>query len=256
VKLMLHVIEEGAMRQTVTGRFKTWDDARHAQDVLMAKGFAAGDIELPAHTQGVLAGLERLMASFFAADPLAGGTGTGPAEASPLAPGDTVLLAVHVADDGHAEFARATLAEARAIEVTTRGDPWNWATRDDAATRERSAIDELGLADLATAVRRRAAAASSATGTAQARKAAANAQAEAAAHAARAAAATAESSQRHRSDAVASASAPGAGAVMSRGVEVPAAPEATQPAKGAAPQIPDEFLEYEDDTPAHHRTLH
>ncbi|WP_322011668.1 hypothetical protein [Paraburkholderia sp. J12] len=230
------------MKQTVTGRFKTWDDARHAQDALMLMGFAAGDIELPAQTQGVLAGLERLVASFFAADPLAGGTGSGPAEASPLAPGDTVLLAVHVMDDARAELARATFVEARAIDVTNRGDPWNWATRDNATTREHSAIDELGLADLATAVRRRAAASSATTGATR--------------EAPAPTATTAESSQRHRSDVVASASAPGAGAVMSRGVEVPAAPEATQPAKGAAPQIPDEFLEYEDDTPAHHRTLH
>jgi hypothetical protein len=61
-----------------------------------------------------------------------------------------------------------------------------------------------------------------------------------------------------------SASAPGAGAVMgAHHVDVPAAPEATRPAAGVAPQIPDEFLEYEEDIPAHHkdvpgqtRTLH
>jgi len=39
-------------------------------------------------------------------------------------------------------------------------------------------------------------------------------------------------------------------------IEVAGAPEAIRPAENAAPLIPDEFLEYEDDTPLHPRTLH
>ncbi|MFP6561289.1 hypothetical protein WJ542_23725 [Paraburkholderia sp. B3] len=135
------------MRQTVTGRFRTWDDARHAQDVLLHQGFAAGDIELPAHAPGVLAGIERLMASFFATEHRVGG--------APHTLDDKVLLAVHVMDDAHAELACATLGAEHAVEVAIRTDPWSWATPDESPARERSALDELGLADLATAVWRR-----------------------------------------------------------------------------------------------------
>jgi hypothetical protein len=238
------------MRQTVTGRFRTWEDARHAQDVLMHNGFAAGDIEFPAHAPGVLAGIDRIVASFLATDLRGGGT-RGPG-AAPSAPGDTVLLAVHVLDDEHASLARATLDAEHALEIGTRNTPWSWAPHDDGETREHSAIDELGLATLAAAVRRRA--------TAIAHSAPHSAPQSATQSTARAGAANPAGQPAETTEAVAtvlaSASAPGAGAVMGGHVEVPSAPVATQPAKDAAPQIPDEFLEYEDDTPAHHRTLH
>jgi hypothetical protein len=243
------------MRQTVTGRFKTWEDAWHAQDVLMLNGFAAADIELPAQTPGMLAGIERIMGGFFTADPLTGGApGTGPAT---YAPGDTVLLAVHVLDDDHASLARATLDSENALEIGTRNTPWNWAMHDDDAPREHSAIDELGLAHLAAVVRRRATAVAHA-----ATQAATHAATQAAGHAADRPARASEAKPAAAPEAtatatvLASASAPGAGAVTGGHVEVPGAPVATQPSRDAAPQIPDEFLEYEDDTPAHHRTLH
>lgn len=236
------------MRQTVTGRFRTWDDARHAQDVLMLQGFAADDIELPAHASGVLAGIERLVSSFFASsDPYTAGTGEPGAAPSAAAPGDAVVLAVHVSDDAHADRVRATLSAERALDIATRGDAWNWPSHDDAGARERSAIDELGLGDLAAAVRRRATSGpSSATADEASVRRSAVGPIEGAG----------TGQPASTSAAVASASAPGAGAVMGNRVEVPGAPEATRPAKDAAPQIPDEFLEYEDDTPAHHRTLH
>jgi hypothetical protein len=239
------------MRQTVTGRFRTWDDARHAQDVLLNQGFAAGDIELPAHTPGVLAGLERLVASFFAtAHRAREGVGERVGSA-PHAPGDMVLLAVHVTDDAHAELACATLGAEHAVEVAMRHDAWHWAMPDDTATRERSALDELGLAELATAVWRRTMTQPQADhapehapqGPGPAGGAASSGQ-------------PAGAGESAESAVLAAASAPGAGAIMGHAVEVPGAPVATQPAKDVAPQIPDEFLEYEDDTPAHHRTLH
>lgn len=230
------------MRQTVTGRFKTWNDAVHAQDTLIRKGFAAGDIELPAHSPSVLEGIERLVTSFFGGDPLA--RGTHDAGHEPMAPGDMVLVGVHVLDADHATLARDTLREEHAVDVAMRGAGWAWATHDEPGVREHSALDELGIAGFADAVRRRVASGSSHAQTAQPAKAAASG----------------SGSGNPGNDAEAtvltSASAPGAGAVMGHHVEVPAAPEATRPARDAALQIPDEFLEYEDDTPAHHRTLH
>lgn len=233
------------MKQTVTGRFRTWDDARHAQDALLQLGFTAGDIELPAHAPGVRAGIERLVASFFATDRHAG--------SMPHAPGDMVLLAVHVSDDAHAELASATLGAAHAVEVAMRSDPWSWAMPEDKATREHSALEELGLADLATAVWRRTITQPQSAQPAQSTHAPHQQGPAAAATEPGQPAAAPESAE---AAALAAASAPGAGAVMGRAVEVPGAPVATQPARDVAPQIPDEFLEYEDDTPAHHRTLH
>ncbi|RQH03901.1 hypothetical protein [Paraburkholderia dinghuensis] len=228
------------MRQTVTGRFKTWNDAVHAQDVLMLKGFAAGDIELPAHSSSVLAGIERLIGSFFANDPLA--RGGHDAEHAPMAPGDMVLVGVHVADEDHAELARDTLRDEHAIDIATRGPGWAWATQDTPVAREHSALEELGLAGLANAVRQRVAAASSPTPAAERKTADLSG--------------SGNPGNEAEATVLTAASAPGAGAVMGHHVDVPGAPEATRPAKDAAPQIPDEFLEYEDDTPAHHRTLH
>ena len=232
------------MRQTVTGRFKTWNDAVHAQDALILKGFAASDIELPAHSPSVLAGIERLVTSFFASDPAA--RGTHDAEHEPMAPGDMVLVGVHVADKDHATLARDTLRAEHAVDVAMRGAGWAWATSDAPGVREHSALDELGLAGLADAVRRLGAAASSPAQTAQPEKAASTGPGSG----------TGNPGNDAEATVLTSASAPGAGAVMGHHVDVPGAPEATRPARDAAPQIPDEFLEYEDDTPAHHRTLH
>ncbi|MBV8261844.1 MAG: hypothetical protein JO239_13080, partial [Paraburkholderia sp.] len=55
------------MKHIVTGVFQTYDEARHAQAALLQRGFAASDIDLPARTEGVLAGIERLVGSFFSA---------------------------------------------------------------------------------------------------------------------------------------------------------------------------------------------
>lgn len=230
------------MRQTVTGRFKTWNDAVHAQDALMLRGFAASDIELPVHSPSVLAGIERLISSFFASDPLA--RGTQDTEHAPTAPGDMVQVGVHVFDEDHAELARDTLRQEHALDVATRGAGWGWVTHDAPAAREHSALDELGLSGFADAVRQRVATGSSPT------------------HAPDAGTAASSGSGHPGNEAEAtvltSASAAGAGAVMGHHVEAHGTPEAAAPAKNAdaAPQIPDEYLEYEDDTPAHHRTLH
>jgi hypothetical protein len=233
------------MKQTVTGLFKTYDEARHAQDALLQRGFAASDIDLPAHTEGVLAGIERLVSSFFSSTgDVRQGAGTQPGMTPP--PGESVRIGVHVSDEAHADLARATLQEEHATEVALRGTPWAWPVTDHPVAREHSALDELGLSEVADAMRRRAAQAE------QAR--------EAAQGAAPADPATPAAAERPTSEAEATvltaASAPGAGAVMgAHHVNVPAAPEATRPAAGAAPQIPDEFLEYEEDNPEHHKDM-
>ncbi|WP_233883967.1 hypothetical protein [Paraburkholderia flagellata] len=231
------------MKQTVTGVFQTYDEARHAQDALLQRGFAAGDIDLPARTEGVLAGIERLVGSFFSTTGDVRRTTEAQTGMTPP-PGESVRIGVHVSDEAHANLAYETLREEHATDVALRGTPWAWPAADHPVAREHSALDELGLSEFADALRRRA------PQTEAAREQTAveptlgptvepmwqTSEAEA--------------------TVLTSASAPGAGAVMgAHHVDVPAAPEATRPAAGAAPQIPDEFLEYEEDTPEHHKDM-
>ncbi|CAG9265871.1 hypothetical protein [Paraburkholderia unamae] len=229
------------MKQTVTGLFKTYDEARHAQDALLQRGFAASDIDLPAHTEGVLAGIERLVTSFFSSTGDVRRSANEPPGTTPP-PQEAVRIGVHVSDEAHADLACTTLREEHATDVALRGSPWAWPATDRPVAREHSALDELGLSDFADAMRRR---------TAQADEGHQGTQGSAA-----------DAPMRPANEAEAtvltSASAPGAGAVMGAhhvDVDVPAAPEATRPAAGAAPQIPDEFLEYEEDTPEHHKDM-
>jgi hypothetical protein len=244
------------MKQTVTGLFETIDQARHAQEALLQCGFPASDIELPVHESGVLAGIERLVASFFSSTGDARANAGAPPE--PVAPTGNVLIGVRVADEARADLACNTLRGEDALEVAVRGGNWTWAATDtDPVAREHSALDELGLANLADAMRRR---------TAQpGQDEAADVQPGAADEAARASSGTtaqpAQPTQPARpvseaeATVLSSASAPGAGAVMGTTtrahVDVPAAPQATQPAGAAAPRIPDEFIEYEEDSHDH-----
>ncbi|MFX1764544.1 hypothetical protein PWP93_18445 [Paraburkholderia sp. A1RI-2L] len=217
------------MKQTVTGLFETYDKARHAQEALLQCGFSASDIELPVHESGVLAGIERLVSSFFSST--GDGRANPGASPEPVAPSGNVLIGVRVADEAHADLASNTLRGNDALEVAVRGGNWTWpATDADPVAREHSALDELGLANLAEAMRRRL---------------------EQAADDNAGAASDTVQPSRPMNDAEAtvltSASAPGAGAVMG----APAAARATQPAEAAAPRIPDEFIEYEEDSHDH-----
>ncbi|WP_395064158.1 hypothetical protein [Paraburkholderia silvatlantica] len=235
------------MKQTVTGVFQTYDEARHAQDALLQRGFAAGDIDLPARSEGVLAGIERLVGSFFSSTgDLRRTTETQTGMTPP--PGEAVRIGVHVSDEAHANLAYETLREEHATEVALRGVPWAWPATDRPVAREHSALDELGLSEFADAMHRRAAQTQAAR-----ERASANPGVEPAVE-------PAVEPMRPTSEAEAtvltSASAPGAGAVMgAHRVDVPGAPEATRPAAGVAPRIPDEFLEYEEDTPEHHKDM-
>ncbi|WP_434663876.1 hypothetical protein P5W99_16525 [Paraburkholderia sp. A3BS-1L] len=220
------------MKQTVTGLFETYDKARHAQEALLQCGFSASDIELPVHESGVLAGIERLVSSFFSST--GDGRANPGASPEPVAPSGNVLIGVRVADEAHADLASNTLRGNDALEVAVRGGNWTWpATDADPVAREHSALDELGLANLAEAMRRRL---------------------EQAADDEAGAASDTVQPSRPMNDAEAtvltSASAPGAGAVMGAPA-APAAARATQPAEAAAPRIPDEFIEYEEDSHDH-----
>jgi len=227
------------MKHTVTGLFKTYDEARHAQEALLQRGFAASDIELPAHTEGVLAGIERLVTSFFSTTGDARRTTEAQSGMTPP-PGEAVRIGVHVSDEAHADLARETLRGEHAMEVALRGSPWAWPATNRPVAREHSALDELGLADIAEAMRRRT------TQPAETQEAAREA----------APAAPTRPTSEAETTVLTSASVPGAGAVMGAPhVDVPAAPEATRPTAGVAPQIPDEFLEYEEDSPEHHKDM-
>jgi hypothetical protein len=236
-----HLAKEGVMKQTVTGLFKTYDEARHAQDALLQRGFAASDIDLPVHTEGVLAGIERLVTSFFSTTGDARRNAEAPSGLTPP-PDEAVRIGVHVNDEAHADLACQTLREEHATEVALRGSPWAWPATERPVAREHSALDELGLSEFADAMRRRASQAGEAHETAQ--------------QAAPASTTQAPPTSEAEATVLTSASAPGAGAVMgAHHVDVPGAPEATRPAAGVAPQIPDEFLEYEEDNPEHHKDM-
>ena len=235
------------MKLCVTGVFQTYEGARHAQAALLQRGFAASDIDLPARTEGVLAGIERLVGSFFSATGDVRRT-TEAQTGMPPPSGESVRIGVHVSDEVHANLAYETLREEHAMDVALRGTSWGWPAADRPLAREHSALDELGLSEFAEAMRRRAAQTGSA-GEAPREPTFPDPTV-----------APADESMRPTSEAEAtvltSASAPGSGAVMGvHHVDIPAAPEATRPAAGAAPQIPDEFLEYEEDTPEHHRDM-
>ncbi|WP_321814988.1 MULTISPECIES: hypothetical protein [unclassified Paraburkholderia] len=248
------------MRQTVTGLFKTYDAAQHAQEALLQRGFPASDIELPVHEAGVLAGIERLVSSFFSttgdvranAGAVPEPAPHAPAPAATATPDGNVLLGVRVSDEAHADLARETLRDEQALEVAIRGGNWTWASADaDPVMREHSALDELGLAGIADAMRRRA---TPAEATEPIPPTAASPE-----HMA----ADARTVNDAEATVLTAASAPGAGAVMGTSaaahnphetrarVDVPGAPQATQTSAAAAPRIPDEFIEYEEDSHDH-----
>ncbi|QGZ63832.1 hypothetical protein [Paraburkholderia acidisoli] len=258
------------MKQTVTGLFKSYDEALHAQAALLQRGFAASEIDLPAQNEGVLAGIERLVTSFFSTTgDVRQTTAEQQGEATPPL-GESVRIGVHVDDEVHAELAAETLRAEHALEVARRGAPWTWpaASTDHPAVpdaqREHSALDELGLGDIADAMRRRA-------------HAAATPPTEATASTVTPAATPVVDTinpvdplNEAEATVLTAASAPGAGAVMgvhhvevvdapvveAPVVNVPAAPEAKAPAQGVAPQIPNEFLEFEEASSEPHPEPH
>ena len=256
------------MRQIVTGLYETYDDARRAQDALLLKGFAVTDIELPvpgsaadtatggAHGGGLIAGIERFVASLFsgshAPSATPGPTGTSASDEAARAASlrfalqrGAVLIGVHVLDDAHAAVARDTLVQQQAIQVDTHASDWRLAAPDPDTMREHSALDELGIGGIADALRDKHGETASATGVPD------DATLRARYDALRETELPPSPPGRPDDDAavtaLASASAPGAGAVMSGGVGERDVSASAQPL-----ETPDEYVEYEEDFRGHH----
>jgi hypothetical protein len=162
------IAKEQAMRQIVTGLFETYDDARRAQDALLLKGFAVTDIELPVPGTGtgnghgahdVLARLEQFVSSLFAGRPASDAPPASPDEETHAASQrfalqrGAVLIGVRVFDDAHAAAARDTLVQQQALQVDEHASDWKPVAADPAVLHERSALDELGIGGLASALR-------------------------------------------------------------------------------------------------------
>ena len=262
------------MRQIVTGLFETYDDARRAQDALLLKGFAGTDIELPvpgteaatdagrpAHGgNGVLAGLERFVASLFSTRPVSPDTPPASADDEARAASlqfalqrGAVLIGVRVFDDAHAALARDTLVQQQALHVDEHAPDWQppGATTTPDATREHSALDELGIGGLTDALRPRAGPQPQPVRTVPADETLQTRYDEL-----RETAPPVEPVNRPDDDpaitALAAADGPGLAGVGGAGVDSDAvAPVVPEP---AASSVPDEFLEYEEDFRGHHAT--
>lgn len=139
------------MRHTVIGLFDTYSQAEAARDTLVQTGFARETIELQANPEpsvgsatdevassGVLANIERFLSSLFAAGPRASDT----ARYADAVRRGAVLVCVNAASESHAELARNTLRRLGATDVGERSP--NWDTPAE-SSRDHSILDELGI---------------------------------------------------------------------------------------------------------------
>jgi hypothetical protein len=144
---------EAAMRHTVIGLFNTYAEAEAARDTLVQTGFARETIELQANAEpsvgsatdevagsGVLANIERFLASLFASGPRAPET----ARYSEALRRGAVLVVIDAASESHAELARNTLTRLGATDIGERSPDWGNQTGTETA-REHSLLDELGI---------------------------------------------------------------------------------------------------------------
>ncbi|SDR51360.1 hypothetical protein [Paraburkholderia tuberum] len=139
------------MQHTVIGLFDTYMQAETARDTLVQTGFAREKIELQANAEpsvgsatsevanaGVLANIERFLASLFS-------TGPRPSDTARYAEAmrrGAVLVCVHAASESHAELARNTLVRLGATDI---GDRPPEADTPAATDRDHSILDELGI---------------------------------------------------------------------------------------------------------------
>ncbi|CAB3797519.1 hypothetical protein LMG28614_04588 [Paraburkholderia ultramafica] len=139
------------MQHTVIGLFDTYTQAESARDTLVRTGFAREAIELQANpgpsvgsatdevaSAGVLANIERFLSSLFT-------TGARAAETARYTEAvrrGAVLVCVNAASESHAELARNTLAKLGATDIGERLPDWDTQT---ANRREHSILDELGI---------------------------------------------------------------------------------------------------------------
>ncbi|RAS28765.1 hypothetical protein [Paraburkholderia bryophila] len=139
------------MRHTVIGLFDTYSQAESARDTLVQTGFARETIELQASPEpsvgsatdevagsGVLANIERFLSSLFATGSRAPDT----ARYAEAVRRGAVLVCVNAASEAHADLARETLTRLGALDIGERVPDGNV---DAAPGREHSVLDELGI---------------------------------------------------------------------------------------------------------------
>ena len=139
------------MQHTVIGLFDNYAQAEGARDALVQIGLARDTIELQANPEpsvdsatgevanaGVLANIERFLSSLFSSSPQ-------PPETARYAEAvrrGAVLVCVHASSEAHAELARDTLTRLGATDIGERLPDWNAET---APSRDHSVLDELGI---------------------------------------------------------------------------------------------------------------
>jgi hypothetical protein len=139
------------MQHTVIGLFDTYTQAETARDTLVQTGFARDTIELQAPPEpsigsateevagaGVLANIERFLSSLFSTDSHAPDT----ARYAEAVRRGAVLVCVRAASESHAELARNTLRRLGATDIGERSRDWRTPTAD---RRDHSILDELGI---------------------------------------------------------------------------------------------------------------
>ncbi|MFM0502310.1 hypothetical protein [Paraburkholderia caffeinilytica] len=269
------------MRHTVIGLFDTYSQAEAARDTLVQTGFARDTIELQANPEpsvgsatdevassGVLANIERFLSSLFATGPRAPET----ARYAEAVRRGAVLVCVSAASESHAELARNTLTRLGATDIGERSPEWD---APPESRRDHSILDELGIGAVTPGTPH-----TSSVATPGAAAPASTIQPET----------TADSlyppplmgtdaepfvppplAERPVRDpyndplndpvtdplvgdaghtAIAAGSMPGSGAVLQPSSEI--VPEMGQPAAGSGAQIPNEYLEYEEDFRTHY----
>src|SRR6266702_1022380 len=272
------------MRHAVIGLFDTYSQAEAARDTLVQTGFARDTIELQANAEpsvgsatgevagsGVLANIERFLSSLFS-------TGSRAPETARYAEAirrGAVLVCVNAASESHAELARNTFRRLGATDVGERSPD---SDASSGAGREHSVLDELGIGAAARGTQRTWNASSTA-----APDAAAPGEPMPGTNTRPATTADPLYTSPSRStdaepfvppppdkrpmadpvnepmrepltgdagrSAIAAGSVPGSGAVMRPSEAVP---EAVQPTTGLGGQIPNEYLEYEEDFRSHY----
>ena len=262
------------MQHTVIGLFDTYTQAEGARDTLVQTGFARETIELQANPEpsvgsatdevasaGVLANIERFLSSLFA-------TGSRAPETARFAEAvrrGAVLVCVNAASASHAELARNTLTRLGATDIGERLPDWDSQT---AARREHSVLDELGIGAMTPHTSSVATPGVATSGTAPTRPATTvdplytvppgSTDAEPFVAPPLNERPTVDPVNEPVTDplvgdagrsALAAGSMPGSGAVM-RPIEVVS--EAGQPTAGLGGQMPNEYLEYEEDFRSHY----
>lgn len=139
------------MRHTVIGLFDTYSQAEAARDTLVQTGFARETIELQANPEpsvgsatdevansGVLANIERFLSSLFAT----GSRGPETARYAEAVRRGAVLVCVSAASESHAELARNTLTRLGATDIGERSPDGDTQPQ---SSRDHSILDELGI---------------------------------------------------------------------------------------------------------------